>query len=224
MVAKRARGTAAEPPPPSPAPPRVTGNLADLAATGIASEPTLRKWIASQPDQDWILKRGSNGDAYEIDIAGAIAAFQAQEEEKAQAARERADQIRQMALDLGVGSGAVGQSAVELSIAERRQLLEEELVAIKLSRARGELVSYASACAAFGDVLVKIRQRGRTFAARLAKKVDLTRDQIAAIDRLVDSDHGEMAALFERLEDDLRGDGSEDAGAGAPAAVEDPAV
>lgn len=201
------------------------GNLADLAATGIASEPTLRKWIQAQPDQQWILKRGSNGDAYEIDIEGAIRAFQAAEEEKLQAARDRAQDIRQLAMELGVGRDGDDATAIELSIAERRQLLEEEVVAIKLSKLRKELVPFASAQAAFADVMTRFRQRGRTFAARLAKKIDLTRDQLAAIERQMEGDLADLAAMMEKAETGLGDDGTEDAGETSPAAaLEDTAV
>ena len=177
------------------------GNLADLVATGIASEPTLRKWIAAEPDQPWIIKRGKNGDAYEIDLPEAIKAFQANEEMRLQVARERAEQIKQLGLDLGLGSNV--EEAVGLSIAERKQLLEEELVAIRIAKERRELVPRASVEAAFGDVLVRFRQRGTTFAARLAKKVDLTREQIATIDRLMTADQVELARMMENLGKDL---------------------
>jgi hypothetical protein len=202
------------------------GNLADLAATGLASEPTLRRWIAAQPDQPWILKRGSNGDAYEIDIPGAVEAFRAAEEAKSEEARNRADSIRQLALELGI-TGPAGEDAVALSIAERRQLLEEELVAIKLSKMRRELVAFAEVQAAVGDVLVKFRQRLRSFSARVAKRVDLTREQIAAIDRLLESDLTDLADDMEKMEKGF-GDGREGAGEdgdeGAAAELEDTAV
>ncbi|HEV7658821.1 MAG TPA: hypothetical protein VGO55_03145 [Allosphingosinicella sp.] len=195
------------------------GNLADLAATGLASEPTLRKWIAAEPDQPWIIKRGSNGDAYEIQLEEAAAAFRAREDAKAQEARQRADQIKQLGLDLGLGGDEDGP--VGLSIAERKQLLEEELVAIRIAKERRELVPRASVEAAFGDVLVRFRQRGTTFAARLAKKVDLTREQITAIDRLALADQAELARMMENLGKDLGdvgGEQSVDAGAAAPGA------
>jgi hypothetical protein len=201
------------------------GNLADLAATGLASEPTLRKWIAAEPDQAWIIKRGSNGDAYEIEIEAAAGAFRAREEARSQEARDRAEQIKQLGLDLGLG-GSSTDGPVGLSIAERKQLLEEELVAIKIAKERRELVPRASVEAAFGDVLVRFRQRGTTFAARLAKKVDLSRDQITAIDRLALADQAELARMMENLGKDLGDGGGEhslDAGAAAPGAI-DPAA
>jgi hypothetical protein len=197
------------------------GNLSDLAATGLASENTLRKWIAAEPDQAWILKRGSNGDAYEIDIEQAAQAYLAREEAKRQEARDRAQALRQLGFNLGLGAADESQSAVELSIAERRQLLEEEVVAIKLARLRGELVPFASVQGALGDVLVKFQQLGRTFSARLAKKTDFSRDQLAAIDRLMEADHTTLADLMEKMEDEI-GDGG-DSLADPAAALEDSA-
>lgn len=175
------------------------GSLADLAAAGLASEPTLRKWIAGESGQPWILKRGSNGDPYEIDLLEAGRAYRAREVARAEEARQRADAIRQLGLDLGLRGSVEEQGPGGLSIAERKQLLEEELVAIKIARMRGELVPWAPAAAAFGDVLVKFRQRGATFASRLAKKIDLSREQIVAIEALVVSDQAELARMMERL-------------------------
>jgi hypothetical protein len=199
------------------------GKLADLVATGIASEPTLRKWITAEPDQPWIIKRGSNGDAYEIEIEDAVRAFKAAEEAKLQAARERSGAIRQIALDLGLGSPD-DDGAVELSLVERRQLIEEQYAADKLSRFRDQLVPYDEACAAFGDVLVKFTQTGRTFAARLAKRIDLTREQIAAVDRLMENDLVALADWLEKMEVSSGNDGTLNLRPVAGADVEDQAL
>jgi hypothetical protein len=193
------------------------GNLADLAATGLASEPTLRKWISAQPDQRWIIKRGSNGDAYEIDIPLAIAAWRAEEDRKTDEARKRALDLKQLGLDLGLGEVAAGSEG--FSIAERKALLEEELVAIKLSEKRGELVRRIEVEATLADVLTRFQQRGATFSARLAKRIDLTRAQLTAIDRMMEADQAELADMLENWRAE-GGDGSDD-----PAAqVEDTAV
>ena len=183
------------------------GNLADLAATGLASEPTIRKWIGAQPDQDWIIKRGSNGDAYEIDIPGAIRAWRAEEDRKAEEARKRAEDIRQIGLDLGVG--VIAQPMAGLSIAERKQLIEEEYAATRLAEKRRELVPFAEVIAAIGDILGRFQQRQATFAARLAKKIDLTRDQLTAIERLMHDDQVQLAALMEKWSKEV-GDGDDD--------------
>jgi hypothetical protein len=194
------------------------GNLADLAATGLASEPTLRKWLQAQPAQAWIIKRGSNGDAYEIDIPGAIAAWRAEEERKTEEARQRAGDLRQLGLDLGLR--AVAEGPVGFSLAERKQLIEEEILANKLAKDRRELVPLAVVVATLSDVLMRFQQRGATFASRLAKKVDLTRDQLNAIDRQIHADQLEMATAMENWRKEL-GDGG-DANSGA--AMDDPGL
>jgi chaperonin cofactor prefoldin len=192
------------------------GNLADLAATGLASEPTIRKWIAAQPDQPWIIKRGSNGDAYEIDIKGAILAWNAEEARKTEEARKRAEDLRQLGLDLGVGVTA--QPMAGFSIAERKQLLEEEVIATKLAEKRRELVPFVEVVGAIGDILSRFQQRQATFTARLAKKIDLTRDQLTAIERLMHDDQQQLATMMENWSNEF-GDGAHD----PAAALGDPA-
>jgi len=169
------------------------GNLADLVATGLASEPTLRKWLRDQGECDWIKKRGSNGDAYEIDIPGAIDAWKAKEAEKVEADRRKGELLGQMAMDLGLAP----PSGPALSIADRKALIDEEIAAMKLGQLRRDLVQVGSVEAAFGDILARYAQRASTFAARLAKKIDLTREQIAAIETLRAADQTWFADQME---------------------------
>lgn len=169
------------------------GNLADLVATGLASEPTLRKWLKDQRDSEWLKKRGSNGDAYEIDIPGAIAAWKAKENDKAEAERQKSEMLGQMAMDLGLSL----PTGPALSIADRKALIDEEVAAMKLGQLRRELVSAAEVEAAIGDVLARYAQRASTFAARLAKKIDLSREQIAAIETLRAADQTWFAGQLE---------------------------
>ena len=208
-----------------PAVPMV-GNLADLAATGIASEPTLRKWIAAEPDQPWIKKRGSNGDAYEIDLKAAAQAFRDREEARAEEARARAAGINQLALELGLGEP--DQDAAHLTPADRKALLEEELIAIRVGEKRGTLVPRVEVEAAFGDILIRDRQRRSTFASRLAKRADFTREQLVAVERLQMADQADFARGLENWGKDLGDDSSDGAAepvAPDPAAqVDDPPV
>ena len=175
------------------------GNLADLVATGLASEPTLRKWLRDQGECEWIKKRGSNGDAYEIDIPGAIDAWKAKEAEKVEADRRKGELLGQMAMDLGLAP----PSGPALSIADRKALIDEEIAAMKLGQLRRDLVPVSSVEAAFGDILARYAQRASTFAARLAKKIDLTREQIAAIEQLRAADQTWFADQMENWGKDI---------------------
>lgn len=176
------------------------GSLGDLAAMpGMPSEPTIRKLIAAHADFP-ILKRGTNGSAYEFDLSAAhgfILALQRREEE---AARARAEEVRQFGLQLlGDDAASAKPEAVGLSPTERLALLQEELVAMKVAKERGELVRKDSVEAALGELISWYAQAGRTFAARLAKRVDVERDVIAAIDRLMTADQAELAARMEKM-------------------------
>ncbi len=193
------------------------GNLADLVATGIASEPTLRKWLKDQRDSEWLKKRGSNGDAYEIDIAGAIGAWKAKEQDKAEAERQKSELLGQMAMDLGL-SAPTGPA---LSIADRKALIDEEVAAMKLAQLRRELVSVAEVEAAIGDVLSRYAQRASTFAARLAKKIDLSREQIAAIETLRATDQTWFADQMEKWGKGIVDDGDDTGAALEPARPND---
>jgi hypothetical protein len=176
------------------------GNLADLAATGLASEPTLRKWLRELPDCDWLKKRGSNGDAYEIDIPAAIAAWKSKEAEKAEIDRQKSEDLRQMGLDFGLQMPA---QDVGLSIADRKQLIDEEVSAMKLGRLRKELVPVASVEAIIGDILLRDAQRRGTFGARLAKKIDLNRQQLMVIEELIATDQAWFVEQMENWGKDI---------------------
>ncbi|MEZ7273893.1 hypothetical protein NYF14_10530 [Sphingobium sp. 10 DY56-G10] len=193
------------------------GNLADLVATGLASEPTLRKWLKDQGDCAWIRKRGSNGDAYEIEIPAAITAWKEREAEKAAAEREKSALLGQMALDLGLSA----PSGPSISIADRRALIEEEIAATKLGQLRRELVSVLSVEAAVGDILSRYAQRAATYGARLAKKIDLSREQLAAIEAMRMADQSWFAEQLRNWGRDIVEDGGDSGTALASAAGND---
>ncbi|MGD9470624.1 MAG: hypothetical protein AB7G24_00835 [Novosphingobium sp.] len=178
---------------------RVTGTLGDLAAVpGMPSEPTLRKLIKENPDFP-VISTGSNGRAYEIDVAEAVAWLQAREEKIRAAERARSEEVRQFALDLLGSDSAAAESDAGLSAAEQKQLLEAELAGIKVAERRGELIRRNSVEEALAALLVMFRQRGETFSARLAKRIDLTREQIAAIDELMRQDQNFLADRMEKI-------------------------
>jgi len=178
---------------------RVIGTLGDLAAVpGMPSEPTLRKMIRENPDFP-LISQGKNGVAYEIDVEAAVAWIKARAEEERAAARARSEEVRQFALDLLGADAASDQVNAGLSPSERQALLQEELLAIKLAERRGELIRKASVEDAVAAVLTLFRDRGRTFSTRLAKRMDLPRETIAAIDALVDQDLRMIADEMERI-------------------------
>lgn len=178
---------------------RVLGSLGDLAAVpGVPSEPTLRKLIRENADFP-VVSVGKNGQAYEIDVEAAIGWLKAHEEQRREAERARTAEVRQFALELLGPDAATENRSEGLSIVERKQLLEEELVAMKVSERRGELVRKASIEAAFAAVFDLLNQQRRSLSARLAKRMDLSRAQQLVIDEMLDRDLQALADKFEEM-------------------------
>ena len=175
------------------------GSLGELAAMpGMPSEPTLRKLIDEHGDFP-IRSRGKNGVSYEIDLVEAatfVVGLRQAEEDKL---RARSASIRQLGLELLGGDSVAGDDATALTPAERKALLEEELVAIKLAERRGELIRKASVEAALGSFLVRLQRRGESFSARLARRIELPRDVVAAIDAMMRQDMREQADELEKI-------------------------
>ena len=178
---------------------RVIGSLGDLAAVpGMPSEPTLRKLIKDNPDFP-VVSQGTNGVAYEIDIELAVRWIQGRQEAERDAARANAAKVKQFALELLGSDAAAQESDVGLSASERTALLQEELIAIKVAERRGQLIRKESVAEGIGALLVMHRERGRSFAARLAKRIDLPREVMVAIDALMEADQKELADRMERI-------------------------
>lgn len=172
-------------------------SLAEFAAIpGVPSEVTLRKIIKENPD--FPAKPGTNGVAYEIDTAAAIEWLQARDERRIAEEREHAAAVKQLGLEL-LGDKAATDIDRAITPGERRELLEEEFYAIKVAEKRGELIRKAEIEAAIADVLVTDARRRATFMARLAKRVDLDRGQIAAGEALMDSDRRAFAQELQGL-------------------------
>lgn len=188
-------------------------SLGEFAAIpGVPSEPTLRRLIKDNPDFPAL--PGTNGQAYEIDVAAGIAWLKARETKRVQGERDHAERVRQLGLEL-LGEGAAADvSQVGLSAEERRKLLEEEFYAIKVAEKRGELIRKADIEAAISDVLVADARRRSSFMTRLAKRVNLSREQLAAAEELIEFDRRQFAAALKGLVED---DDVDAAGGGAAA-------
>ena len=171
---------------------RLTLTLEEFAKLdGVPGRDTLRRIIKDNPD--FPAKPGSNGVAYEIDVEAGIAWLKEREARRVQAEREHAEKVRQLGLEL-LGEGAAADvERAGLSSDERRKLLEEEFYAIKVAEKRGELIRKSSIESAIADVLVTDARRRTTFMARLAKRVTLQRDAIAAGEALMDTDRRAFA-------------------------------
>lgn len=176
---------------------KVTVTLEEFAKLdGIPGRDTLRRLI--KENEDFPAKTGSNGVAYEIDLAAGIEWFRAREARREAELAERAEAARQLALDM-LGEAAATDIDRGKSSSERKKLLEEEFYAIKVGEKRRELIRKDSIEAAIADVIAKDVRARSTFMARLGKRVELTRDQIAAGEAMIAADSRAFADALERL-------------------------
>jgi len=193
---------------------RLKASLAEFAAIpGVPSQVTLRQLIKDNPE--FPAKPGTNGVAYEIDVEDGIAWLKARDERRIAAEREHAEAVRQLGLELLGEGSAANVTLPGASASERKQFYEEEYLAIKVAEKRGELIRKAEIEAAISDVLVRDVQRRATFMARLGKRVDLSREVIAAGEALMDADRRAFAGALERLTETT----DADAASGADPAV-----
>lgn len=178
---------------------RVIASLGDLAAVpGMPTEPTLRKLIRENPDFP-IVSIGKSGQSYEIDVEAAIEWIKAHEEKRREAEAAQRNRVQQYALELLGYDAASNNEQAGLSPAERKALLEEELVAIKVAERRGQLIRKASVEEALAAMMVLDARRRETFTARLAKRIDLPREALTAIAAMMEQDRRALAADMEKL-------------------------
>lgn len=174
-------------------------SLSELVALpGMPSEPTIRKMIEKNADFP-IISRGKNGVAFEFDMKLAVEFILGLRRREEDEARARSEELRQFGLELLGPDGAAVQSAPGLTPAERKALMEEELLAIKLAVARGDLVKKASVEEAIAAALVAFAEKGKSFSARLARRHDLPREALTTIDGMVQADLADLAERLSRL-------------------------
>ncbi|WP_347269864.1 hypothetical protein [Rhizorhabdus histidinilytica] len=192
---------------------RMIGNLSELASLhpDMPSEPTIKKLIDDNPDFP-IITRGDRGVPWEIDLGAAAEFIRDLRRKEEERARARAAEVRQFGLDLlGPDAAAAQPDRPELSARDQQALMEAELTAIKLGQARGEFVRLAEVEQALGQLAVAIQQRFLTLPERASKKITLTREAQARLQRLVDADLNWVATQLEKLSDDVSTDQSDPA-------------
>ena len=84
------------------------------------------------------------------------------------------------------------------------------MAAIRLGKERRELVRKALVIAATGDLVLFIAERMKTLPDRLGKRTHVSRDVLAALDRLIEQDRRDIATRMERAVDAYSGDEDSD--------------
>lgn len=187
-------------------------SLSELVALpGMPSEPTVRKMIEKNADFP-IISRGKNGVPFEFDMQLAVEFILGLRQKEEEQARARSEELRQFGLELLGPDGAAVQSAPGLTPTERKALMEEELLAIKLAERRGELVKKSSVEEAIAAALVAFADKGKSFSARLSRRHDLPREVLTTIDGMAQADLADLAERLSRLGElaDAAGEDSDD--------------
>lgn len=176
---------------------RPTMTLEEFAALdGVPGRDVLRRII--KDNADFPATPGTNGVAYQIDVAAAIEWLRTRDERRRAEEEERAAAARQLALDM-LGTDSAANVDRGPSASERKAMLEEELVAMKVAERRGELIRKSSIEAAIANVLTTDAQQRRTFVARLAKHISLTREQLHEAELMMEQDRRQFAAALHSL-------------------------
>lgn len=173
-------------------------SFGEFASAIGKSEPWLRKFLNDHPDFP-VVSRGKNGVSYEIDMEAGAAYLNDLKATEQDAARKRQEEIQQQALDLFGGDRATGDERSGLTPQERKFLLEEELISMRIGKERGELIRKESIEAAISAVLVLSIKRSNSFSSRLGRRYDVPRPIIAAIDELMEADQHAFADELSRL-------------------------
>lgn len=186
-------------------PASMIGNLSELAAMpGMPSEPTIKKLIDENPETEDspgfpIITRGDRGVAWEIDLVAAATFIRDLQRKAEEKARARAAEVNQLGLDLlGADAASLRTNRVELTSADRRALMEEELVAIRLAEKRGELIRKDEAERALSTLAVAFTDRLSSLVARAAKRMDLPRELQVQLQRVIDGDRAWIADQLDR--------------------------
>ena len=177
-------------------------NLAELSELFGVAELTLRRWMDRDPTFP-VLKRGSNGVAYQFDARAVKAWLDGNKAAREEAGEERRQELAQLQLELTGGSAAEGERV--LTAKERREALEVAAAQAKWDQARGSLVPLAAMERAFDDALVAIRTDVMRIPERLRRLGTVSREDLATVDRECRQALESAAA---RVRHELVGDGA----------------
>jgi hypothetical protein len=170
-------------------------SLSEMAVILGVSEPTLRRRLADAPPSV-ILKRGTHGDAYEIDPHAAAAWWQALKSADDAEAAQRRDRISALQLELLGDDAALADANLgTISATEQRAALEAELAAIKLGKERGELVRADEVLARLSEFMQATASSFTDLPVKLSRRVEVPPEVLAMLNTLTNQALNTLANL-----------------------------
>ena len=98
-----------------------------------------------------------------------------------------------------LGDDAVAAPQTGLSASERKALLEEELVAIRLAERRGELVRLAEVEMSVAEFVALVADRLESLPQRLMRRTQMSREQLATMEEVVRADREAIADAMQGM-------------------------
>ncbi|MBN9525441.1 MAG: terminase small subunit [Alphaproteobacteria bacterium] len=171
-------------------------SLGDTARFFDVSAPTVKTWIVNGCP---VVKGGSNGVAYELDLRAVHAWRQARSDAEERATAERLARDHQLKLEF-LGDGAlIANEGETLSRRAQAEALKAELDRTKLAQLRGELVSAADVKFELTSVLGLIRERLRGLPDELQRELGIDDEVVTEMQAKVDAALSDLADALERV-------------------------
>lgn len=170
-------------------------NKTELAGALSVSTNTVDRWVQQGCPVE---EGGANGKAYVFRLSEVWAWYQSSKraaEERRQAASRAVEQMRLHFLRLGDDQGAA-----ELSLKDRRELAQAELVWMQAAARRRELVPVEEMVDLLERVLGELRDALSALPDRLARELGLDRAQVERAVELCDQALEEARTRIERAE------------------------
>lgn len=159
-------------------------SLSEMANILSVSEPTLRRRLVDAPP-GVILKRGTHGDAYEIDPTACAAWWQALKAADDAEAAQRRERISALQFELLGDDAALADANLgTISATEQRAALEAELAAIKLGKERGELVRADEVLARLSEFMQATAASFTDLPVKLSRRVEVPAEVLAMLNTL----------------------------------------
>jgi hypothetical protein len=153
-------------------------NKRELAHMAKVAERTVDRWIQ---DGCPIVKGGSNGIAYEFDLAQVLAWRQEIQDSAEAEAEARQERLAQLELTLPGGNVSPDEPGV-LGSKEKSDYYDSQLKFIKLETQRGSLLERADVEGDYQAIFGLMRQRLIAFPMLLKRVIDISPDQVKAVD------------------------------------------
>lgn len=171
---------------------------AELAYIRGCSSNALREFIRNHPDFP-VLRRGSNGVAYEFDLDKVLAWYAAHDEAKSEKQRKRQAELDLWRRDF-YGEEQTDEDAIKLSPAERKLLADAVRVEDYNRKIRQELIERAPVEAILNEASIRLRKSLLQIPIEFARARGLDRDDRLALERMIRNKLNGLAAELGKAE------------------------